>query len=335
MILAIETSCDETAAAVTKGNRVLSSVISSQVKLHSKYGGVVPEVAARAHIESMILVIKEALSRAKVKLGGIREIAVVNGPGLLPSLLIGVQTAKSLSFALQKPLIPIHHIEGHVYANWIGKTSKSIPFPALCLVVSGGHTELLLMRGHMRFKKIGATQDDAAGEAFDKVANLLGLGYPGGPMVSKFAEKGDRKAFDFPRPMFDSENFDFSFSGLKTAVMLEVRAFKKKTPEFVRNICASFEQAAVDVLVFKTSEAIKKFKVKSVLLAGGVAANKHLRRALSKELSCKFPRVKYFQPDLKYCVDNAAMIGVAAGYKRSIKKQKQFFEIEVEENEEL
>ncbi|EKD49142.1 MAG: hypothetical protein ACD_63C00256G0003 [uncultured bacterium] len=322
-ILAIETSCDETSVAVIQGTEVLSNIVASQAKLHSEYGGVVPEVAARAHIENIIPVIDEAFSVAFRKNSGhgcwnnIDYIAVTEGLGLLPSLLMGVATAKALAFATGKPLIPVDHITGHIYANWIGKKDE-IKFPALALVVSGGHTELQLMRSHMRFERIGGTLDDAAGEAFDKVANLLELGYPGGPVVSKKAEDGKPDAFDFPRALIKKDNFDFSFSGLKTSVIYTVKKLGKLSSSDVNNICASFEQAVVDVLVEKTLCAIEKFKVKSVLLAGGVAANKKLRKTLQENISKKFPQIFYHQPNVKHCLDNAAMIGSAAFFKIKI-----------------
>lgn len=317
-ILAIETSCDETSAAVVSDGRdVLSNVVASQAEIHSLYGGVVPEVAARTHIESIIPVIDEAKQIAEVGWQQIEALAVVEGAGLLPSLLVGVASAKSLALALGKPLIPVNHIIGHIYANWINRDFKDIAFPALALVVSGGHTDLHIMAGHLKFERLGGTLDDAAGEAFDKVANLLELGYPGGPIISKRAEKGNSEAFDFPRSMMNQNDFDFSFSGLKTAVIYQVRDLEKKvslTDQQVNDICASFQQAAVDVLVAKALRAAEKFQVKSVLLAGGVAANKLLRETLTKRIAEDLPGIYYYQPGMEYCLDNAAMIGIAAHY---------------------
>lgn len=327
-IFAIETSCDETSAAVVKDGRVvLSNIVASQIDLHSPYGGVVPEVAARAHIEKIIPVIEAARAKAKVTWPEIDLLAVVEGAGLLPSLLVGVNTAKTLSFALKKPLIPVNHIVGHIYANWLGLPKEAIKFPVIALVVSGGHTELLLMKDHLHFTRLGGTLDDAAGEAFDKVANLLKLGYPGGPIVFRRAEKGDAKAFDFPRALIDQANYDFSFSGLKTSVIYQVRELEKKnklSPQQVNDLCASFQQAAVDVLVGKSLRAIAQYKTKSFVLAGGVAANKLLRGTLQSQIARQFPAVKYYQPELGYCVDNAAMIGAAAYFLQRKYKDKKW-----------
>lgn len=317
-ILAIETSCDETSAAVVAdGRKVLSNVVSSQIDIHSQYGGVVPEVAARAHTESIIPVVHKALSLAKVNWNDIDSLAVVEGAGLLPSLLTGIATAKSLALAKQKPLIPVNHIVGHIYANWIGRDEGDIAFPVLALVVSGGHTDLHLMKDHLEFTRLGGTLDDAAGEAFDKVAKLLGLGYPGGPIVSERAEQGNPEAFDFPRGMIGEENYNFSFSGLKTAVIYKVHQLRKKnslTKQQINDICASFQQAVIDVLVTKTIRAAREYKVKSIILAGGVAANKLLRQTMKEKIATELSQVSYYQPDLKECLDNAAMVGVAAFY---------------------
>jgi N6-L-threonylcarbamoyladenine synthase len=322
-ILAIETSCDETSAAVvSNGREVLSNVVASQAAIHSQYGGVVPEVAARQHIESIIPVIDEAKKIAGVDWSQIDALAVVQGAGLLPSLLSGVATAKSLALALGKPLVPVNHIIGHIYANWIGRDSDAIEFPALALIVSGGHTDLYIMSGHLRFKHLGGTLDDAAGEAFDKVASLLGLGYPGGPEISKRAEMGDSQAFAFPRSLMTTANFNFSFSGLKTSVINQVRKLEKSaggeagqlSENQINDISASFEQAVVDSLVTKTIRAAEKYRVPSLLLAGGVAANKNLRATLSSQAAAVLPKTSYYQPDLSYCLDNAAMAGVAASY---------------------
>jgi N6-L-threonylcarbamoyladenine synthase len=315
-IFAIETSCDETSAAVIKnGREILSNVVASQINLHSKYGGVVPEVAARAHVEKIIPVIESAREQAGMDWSDIDKLAVVEGAGLLPALLVGVNTAKSLALALHKPLIPVNHIVGHIYANWLGQSAGAIKFPLIALVVSGGHSELLLMRDHWRFQRLGGTLDDAAGEAFDKVASLLELGYPGGPIISQRAEQGNPRAFDFPRALLDQDNFDFSFSGLKTAVIYQVRALQRRgelSATQIDDLCASFQQAAVDALVEKSRRAIKKFQTKTFLLAGGVAANKRLRETLQKKIAAEFPRVRYHQPEVRLCMDNGAMIGAAA-----------------------
>ena len=315
-IFAIETSCDETSAAVVKDGRVvLSNIVASQIDLHCRYGGVVPEVAARAHIEKIIPVIEAARAQASVVWSELDFLAVVEGAGLLPSLLVGVNTAKTLSFALKKPLLPVNHIVGHIYANWLGRPRDTIKFPLIALVVSGGHTELLLMKDHWNFNRLGGTLDDAAGEAFDKIANLLKLGYPGGPIVSRRAQRGRADAFSFPRALLDQDNYDFSFSGLKTAVINQVRQLEKKQALAAaqkNDLCASFQQAAVDVLVGKSLRAIGEYRPRSFVLAGGVAANQRLRQSLAAALKSHFPAVAYYQPAPQYCVDNAAMIGAAA-----------------------
>jgi len=282
-ILGIETSCDETSASIVKDGRDIISLITlSQIDVHKQYGGVFPEMAAREHLKNIIPVTHQCFEKAKIKPGNIDFIAVTIGPGLPPSLLIGVQIAKSLAYVWNKPIYGMSHIKAHIYANWLERNfeDKKV-FPALCLVVSGGHTLLVLMKSHREFKALGETRDDAAGEAFDKVARLLGLGYPGGPIISKLAEKGNRKAFDLPRPMIDTEDFDFSFSGLKTAVLRIVKEkeccskSEKKSldSKFVKDMAASFEQAVVDTLVIKSLKAAQKFKPKSLMLSGGVAAN--------------------------------------------------------------
>ncbi|MFC1617643.1 tRNA (adenosine(37)-N6)-threonylcarbamoyltransferase complex transferase subunit TsaD [Patescibacteria group bacterium] len=336
-ILAIETSCDETSASVVKdGREVLSNIVASQIDIHAEYGGVVPEVAARAHTETIIPVVQASLREAGVSKDEIDSLAIVYGAGLMPSLLTGMATAKSLAFAWDKPLIPVNHIVAHVYANWIDKSEGEIKFPALALVVSGGHTDLHLLTGHLKFQRLGGTLDDAAGEAFDKVAKLLGLGYPGGPEISRRAEQGNCSAFDFPRGLIKQDNFDFSFSGLKTAVIYKVRELEKKqkekmTTEQINDICASFEKAVIDVLVSKALRAAEHNNVSSVLLAGGVAANKLLRKTMTEELHKKLSDVKYYQPELPYCMDNAAMVGVAAYYQQKYQKIKwDWREVEAE-----
>lgn len=319
-ILGIESSCDETAAAIVEASSdkkdsrrlsfsVLSSVVASQVETHAKTGGVVPEVAARAHLEAIIPVIQQSICEAGFQsVPPIDAIAVTSGPGLVTSLRVGVDTARLLSYAWKKPLVAVNHLEGHVYANWL-ENFKKIEFPILVLIVSGGHTELVLMRKHLDYQIIGATRDDAAGEAFDKVAKLLKLAYPGGPAVSRLATNGNPLAIKFPRPMIDSDDFDFSFAGLKTAVLYHAKKIINLTPKIKADICASFEQAAVEVLVKKTIRAANKFKVKTVLLGGGVSANTHLRREL--ELACQKLRFNYRSPEIKFTGDNAAMIAAA------------------------
>ena len=321
IILAIETSCDETSAAVLKSTRghleLLSNIVSSQINIHKKYGGVVPEVAARHHIKNVLPVIMEALATAKIKPADIDLIAATAGPGLSTSLIIGLETAKALSFAWGKPLLPINHMYGHIAANFL---NGDVKFPAICLVVSGGHTEIIYLKNYWQFKKLGQTVDDAAGEAFDKVAKLLGLGYPGGPIVSKMALTGDGDKYDFPRPMMQANNFDFSFSGLKTAVLYQSKKENLKWEPTVCDFCASFEKAAVEVLVRKTIRAAKKMKAKTVIMAGGVAANKKLRGVL--EDTAKDNGFEFLVPEFKMCTDNAAMIAIAAYYLSQKKKVK-------------
>ncbi len=323
IILGIESSCDETAVSVVKATNgkfeILSHIIASQIKTHQKYGGVVPEVAAREHVINMIPVLETALAKAKIKPKQVSNITVTKGPGLITSLRVGVQTAKILGYAWNKKIIGLNHMEGHIYANWF--ENPNIKLPALCLVVSGGHTELVLVKKHNNYKLIGKTRDDAVGEAFDKVAKILGLGYPGGPAIQKIASTGDPNRFDFPRPMMGQNNYDFSFSGLKTSVLYLVKKQfdNKKIP--VSDLAASFQQAAVDVLVKKTIKVAKKLKVKTVLLAGGVAANKPLQEQLGQAIIKKLPGIKYHYPPLDLCTDNATMIAIA-GYHHA--KQKDF-----------
>ncbi|MDD4271298.1 MAG: tRNA (adenosine(37)-N6)-threonylcarbamoyltransferase complex transferase subunit TsaD [Patescibacteria group bacterium] len=328
IILGIETSCDETAATVLHGAgnkiKVLSNVVSSQIEIHKKYGGVVPEVAAREHVLNILPVVNEALRKAKILLapfvkGGkkIDAIAVTIGPGLITSLLVGVETAKTLAYAWGVPAVAVNHIEGHIYANFINNQPK---FPALILTVSGGHTMLILMSGHGKYKVLGETRDDAAGEAFDKAAQLLGLGYPGGPIIAAEALKAKNKNLSLPRPMLNSGDFDFSFSGLKTALLYEIQKdknWRKRIPDYAYE----FEQAVADVLVSKTIKAALKYKVKNIMLSGGVAANLELRSQLDQAVKNKLTGAKLIIPEFKYCTDNAAMIAVA-GYFRA--KRKDF-----------
>ena len=333
-ILAIETSCDDTSVAIVEdGNLILSSIVSSQLE-HSKFGGVVPEVAARAHVQSMIPVLDEALRTAEVAIADIDVFAVTKGPGLIGSLIVGVNTAKTLAYLYDKPLVAVHHTEGHIYANWLSKDENESPqFPLVCLTVSGGHTNLIYMADHLDYQIIGETQDDAAGEAFDKVAKMLGLGYPGGPIISKNAKLGDATAFSFPRvdltgkPTRDLDSFlvqaeeslDFSYSGLKTAVLRAVKAEtqegKNKLSESqINDIAASFEAAATDMLTRNLMRAVKKYKPRSVLLSGGVAANTLLRKKIGEALKSSHTEAKYYFPEIKCCTDNAAMIAAAAHY---------------------
>lgn len=295
-ILGIETSCDETAAAVVKdGTKILSNVMTSSVELHQKTGGIIPEVAAREQVRCIIPVIEEALTSK------IDVIAVTIGPGLIGSLLVGVETAKTLAYVWKKPIVPVNHLQAHLYANWL--EDKKPRFPTIGLVVSGGHTDLVLMKNHGKLKWLGGTRDDAAGECFDKTARLLGLSYPGGPAIEKTAQKGNSQAFDLPRPMIKQKNFDFSFAGLKTAVSRVTKEQKTKIKK--EDLAASIQQAIVDVLVEKTVRAAEKYKVKSVLLAGGVAANKKLREKMKLEINL-------FVPPPKLCTDNATYIAACA-----------------------
>jgi N6-L-threonylcarbamoyladenine synthase len=324
-LLAIETSCDETAAAVLIGNvqskvpdfSTISSVVHSQIPLHKKMGGVVPEVAARAHITHIRPVVEEALTRAKVKPIDLTHIAVTTGPGLIGSLLVGTEFAKGLAYSLHLPLLPINHMEGHLFSPF---SEAVFNFPALALIVSGGHTLLVLQKNERQYRVLGSTVDDAAGEAFDKVARLLGLPYPGGPEISKLALKG-KNAIPFPRPMLHSKDYDFSFAGLKTAVRYFLAEQKKITSQLKADIAASFQMAVVDVLVTKAIKAAKEYKCKTISLSGGVAANKALRADLEK--ACKEKGITFIVPEFDLCTDNAGMIAIAAYYKlRNGAKQK-------------
>lgn len=331
-ILGIETSCDETAAAVVEnGTKVLSNVIASSVDMHAKTGGVVPEVAAREHIRQISPVVDQALKEASVEWSDIDAIAVTHAPGLMSSLLVGVNTAQSLAYIHKKPLIPVHHIAGHIYANFLERESES-RFPILILTVSGGHNELILMREHFDFEVIGETLDDAAGEAFDKVARMLNLGFPGGPVIAKAAEKGNSNAFNFPRAMLSKENkYNFSFSGLKSAVLREVQKseIRHSKSEMISDLAASFQMAVVDVLSDKLITATEEFDVKETHLAGGVSANQELRKTITNKLKGEAELV--FPNKLVFCTDNAAMIAGAAYFLNQKKpaKSDQWKRIEV------
>lgn len=305
-ILAIETSCDETAAAVVEnGARILSNVVASQIDLHAQYGGVFPEVASRRHIEVIYPVIEQAVREAYIGFDDLDCIAVTRGPGLVGSLLVGVNAAKGLALARNKPFLGINHIEGHIYSLWLTDAAPDITFPLLTLVVSGGHTELYLMTAHGRYQHLGGTLDDAAGEAFDKVGRLLGLPFPGGPAIDKAAERGNPVAFAFPRALMTDQGYNFSFSGLKTAVMRQVKQYNTRLP--VADLAASFQAAVVEALVAKTVQAALDYEVTAVHVAGGVSANRTLRQAMSAALT-----IPVRVPPLFLCTDNAAMIGAAA-----------------------
>ncbi|MCH8741800.1 tRNA (adenosine(37)-N6)-threonylcarbamoyltransferase complex transferase subunit TsaD [Patescibacteria group bacterium] len=370
IILAIETSCDETAIALVKfqnsRSKILSNIIFSQVEIHKKWGGVVPNLAKREHQRNLVPVLKKALLEARLlkskiknqqpkiqtknkKLKEILErektlyqklkffladyqkpkielVAVTVGLGLEPALWVGVNFAKALSYFWRFPIIPVNHIEAHIFAHFINKKfqiqDKTI-FPALSLSVSGGHTQLTLIKDYGKYKLLGETRDDTAGECFDKVARMLGLGYPGGPIIEKLATKGNPRFFHFPRPMMYTKDYDFSFSGLKTAVLYFLKKQNRNRIKKHKNdICASFQQAVIDVLIGKTIKAAKQFKVKTVTLGGGVMANKELRKQLKESIRKEMPNTKYQVPDVGLCIDNAAMVAMAA-YFRSLKKESK------------
>ncbi len=309
LILGIDTSCDDTSAAVVEnGATIVSNVVSGQSDIHSKYGGIVPELASRRHIEMIMPIVDEALKRAGIALADIAAVAVCHGPGLIGSLLVGCSFAKAACYAGKIPLVAVNHLEGHILASFLENPPPEFPF--ICLVVSGGHTSLYIAEYHRTFKELGRTRDDAAGEAYDKVSKLLGLGYPGGPVIDSLAQKGDPRAIDFPRAYLP-DTFDFSFSGMKTAVLNFMKSNPSPSAELVNDIAASFQAAVVDVLVRKTEWAVKKKWIRRVALSGGVAANSGLRKRM-KEMG-EEKEVEVFIPSAGLCTDNAAMIA-AAGY---------------------
>ena len=312
-ILAIESSCDETAAAVVNNGRfVRSNVISSQIELHKLYGGVVPEIASRKHIEKINQVVEEALKEAEMTLDDIDAIGVTYGPGLVGALLVGVAEAKAIAYAKNLPLVGVHHIEGHISANYIEHPDLEPPF--LCLVVSGGHTHLVRVADYGKYEILGRTRDDAAGEAYDKVARAIGLGYPGGPKIDRIAKEGNPDAIKFPKAKVDGAPYDFSFSGLKSAVLNYINGCKMKGETFdPADIAASFQKAVVDVLVEKAMNAVDTFGTDKFAIAGGVASNSALRAGM--EAACKEKGIKFYYPSPIYCTDNAAMIGAAAYYE--------------------
>lgn len=312
-ILAIETSCDETAAAVVEdGRHILSNVVASQVELHARYGGVFPEIASRAHIEAIVPTIEQAMREAHLGLGDLDAVAVTYGPGLAGSLLVGVNAAKGLALGRNLPLVGVNHLEAHIYAHWLeveseGAAPANLEFPLLALIVSGGHSELILMRDHGQYEYLGGTLDDAAGEAFDKVGRLLGLPYPGGPAIEKTAREGNPTAFRFPRAWLD-DSYDFSFSGLKTAVLRAVQKYSEPPRgRLLADLAASFQEAVVDVLSAKTARAAEEFNVTAVLLCGGVSANQALRAETRERAG-----VPVYYPPPILCTDNAAMVGACA-----------------------
>lgn len=312
-ILAIESSCDETAAAVVvNGREVRSNVISSQIALHTLYGGVVPEIASRKHIEKINQVITQALEYADTTLEEIDAIGVTYGPGLVGALLVGVAEAKAIAYAAKKPLVGVHHIEGHICANYI--ENKELEPSFLCLVASGGHTHLVKVADYGKYEIIGRTRDDAAGEAFDKVARAIGLGYPGGPKIEKKAKEGNDKAIVFPKAKVAENPYDFSFSGLKSAVLNYINGCKMKRQEINEaDIAASFQKAVIDVLVEHAVHAAKEYRIDKFAIAGGVASNQTLREAMEK--ACKERGIQFYHPSPIFCTDNAAMIGSAAYYE--------------------
>jgi len=314
-ILAIESSCDETACAVIENGRaLLSSIVASQMEIHARFGGVFPEVASRQHVLAIVPVIEQALAQAHLSLAEVDAIAVTRGPGLAGSLVVGLNTAKGLALGTGLPLVGVNHLEGHIYSSWVYNAGEEAPpepeFPLLALLVSGGHTELNLMTDHLTYQRLGSTLDDAAGEAFDKVARLLGLPYPGGPAVQKAAEEGDPGRFHFPRAWLDN-TWNFSFSGVKTSVLNQVKELQKRSGSLpVEDLAASFQSAVVDVLFKKTINAAREYDVKEILIAGGVSANRALRKAFQSQTE-----FKVHIPPLSLCTDNAAMIA-SAGYYR-------------------
>lgn len=312
LTLAIETSCDETSVAVIKnGREILSNIIASQIDIHKKFGGVVPEIASRKHIENINKIIQEALDKAEVGFEDIDLVGVTRGPGLVGALLVGISSAKALAYGLDKPLVGVNHIEGHICANYL--THENLEPPFTCLIVSGGHSYLVQVNGYTDYELIGRTRDDAAGEAFDKVARALGIAYPGGPIIDQLAEKGNPQAIDFPRVFLESKSYDFSFSGLKTSVLNYLNGEKQKAREIVvEDVAASFQQAVIDVLVDKTFRLAGERGSKKVVLAGGVAANKGLRKLMEER--GKKEGIEIFYPSKILCTDNAAMIGSAAYY---------------------
>ena len=313
LVLAIESSCDETAASVVRnGREVLSNIISSQIALHTLYGGVVPEIASRKHIEKINKVIVAALSEAGVTLEEIDAVGVTYGPGLVGALLVGVAEAKAIAYAAKKPLIGVHHIEGHIAANYI--EHKELEPPFFCLVVSGGHSHLVQVKDYGQFEIIGRTRDDAAGEAFDKVARAIGLGYPGGPKIDKVSKEGNPEAIAFPRARVGDSLYDFSFSGVKSAVLNYINGCRMKGEEWNQaDIAASFQKAVTDVLVENAMRAVREYRAEKFAIAGGVAANSALRSAMKE--ACEKEGIDFYYPSPVYCTDNAAMIGAAAYYE--------------------
>lgn len=338
-ILGIETSCDDTGVGiVTLRNgvtKIEAQVTASQILTHRKYGGVVPEVAAREHALTILPTIAGALKKAKKTWKDIDAVAVTAGPGLNTALVVGVEAARTISATLNKPLVQVNHIEGHILSGWANQSARTIKFPALALVVSGGHTELILMQRIGKYSLLGRTHDDAVGEAFDKVAKILGLPYPGGPEVSRRAEKGDLRAFNFPRAMLEKNSLDFSYSGLKTSVLYVVAKLPRVNQSTMNDLCASFQRAALDPLIAKTYLAAKNIGAKTVILAGGVAANKLLRQDLENMVLERLPGVRFITPPLPLCMDNGVMIAIAGAFRAQRKDYTPWEKIKADPNWEL
>ncbi len=337
-ILGIETSCDDTAVGIVTYRRgrftVEAQVSASQVLIHRKYGGVVPEVAAREHAVIIWPTITAALKKANCSWPDIDVIAVTAGPGLNTALLVGVETVRTIGYTLKKPLVRVNHIEGHIASNWVSSEINTLKFPAVALIVSGGHTELILVKKLGQYKLLGRTLDDAVGEAFDKVAKILGLPYPGGPEITRRALRGEVDRFTFPRALMRRGNLDFSYSGLKTAVLYELRKHRK-SPRLVDDVAASFQTAAIEPLVVKTRWAVEKTGARTVLLGGGVAANTLLRRRLAAMTTQHLPGVQYVQPALGLCMDNGVMIAMASAFRAQQKKFTSWQKLRADPNWEL
>ena len=329
-VLSIETSCDETGVSILRlegGNlEVLSNLLYSQIAIHAPFGGVVPEVAARQQALILPQMVEQSLAESRLEPEEIDFIAVTYGPGLITSLMVGVEAARTLSYAWDKPILPVNHLSGHLWAGLApfgrptGSPLRDVRFPALGLIVSGGHTELVLVKDFNDYKIIGSTRDDAVGEAFDKVAKLLNLGYPGGPAISKLSQSGNPEAVELPRPMINDKSYDFSFSGLKTAVRYWIQDHPQASPEDINDLCASFEQAVVDVLWFKTEKALQEFGVSTLIMGGGVVANKKLRESFVENVK-KYPDINFILPEIKLTGDNSMMIAIAALVEERVGKK--------------
>lgn len=338
-VLGIETSCDDTGIGVVtlikRGVSIEAQVTASQILVHRKYGGVVPEVAAREHALTILPTIQGALKKAHRNWSDIDAIAVTAGPGLNTALVVGVEAARTLSYSLKKPLVRVNHIEGHILSAWASPGAASIKFPAVALIVSGGHTELILMKKLGQYRLLGRTRDDAVGEAFDKVAKILGLPYPGGPAVATRAGKGNHQAFNFPRAMMDGGSLDFSYSGLKTSVLYAAERMGRRTAATTNDLCASFQRAALDPLIAKTYRAAVKSGAKTIILAGGVAANVQLRHDLAAMVADRLPGIIFIPPVLPLCMDNGVMIAIAGAFHAQRRDYTPWKKIKADPNWEL